>query len=418
MSVCPGRQPAHVVKDAETLVIGSPPGATRLLPEGAASLFDKASRVIPSSTPQPLPRVSASLASAYLTNVASSNVRGIVRMTEIGAGLPLEAISARWWGFGRAIGGTDGAPIGGYSSIIDRLAGDITSGSDGKEGAKKPDIRLSEEVTAIAHDDKNGLVQVTTKSGTVYTAKNCICTIPLGVLKVSPPSFTPPLDGNFLAAVKRTSVGTLEKLILSYPEAWWPSPEKYGSYVILPNTPEMSSAFRAPTSLPQLFAQTTLNVANMARAAPSSHNTLLVYLGASAGQFIADYPADQVAATLHAYLALKLAPLERAKKLKSPSQVTITSWGKDPFSRGATSSPIALPPKHSGDEGDRDEPPSPLDFITLSRPTWSGRLGFGGEHTDLDGRGSVVGALVSGRREGERVAGVLKRELEVGAVKE
>ena len=50
-----------------------------------------------------------------------------------------------------------------------------------------------------------------------------------------------------------------------------------------------------------------------------------------------------------------------------------------------------------------------MDFVLLGRSQWGGRLGFAGEHTDLDGRGSVVGAVVSGEREGERVAGMLER---------
>ena len=79
----------------------------------------------------------------------------------------------------------------------------------------------------------------------------------------------------------------------------------------------------------------------------------------------------------------------------------MTSWTEDPFSRGATTTPVTV-------GGDR----SPLDFVELGKPEkgkWGGRLGFAGEHTDVDHRGSVAGAVESGLREGARVAGLLDR---------
>lgn len=80
----------------------------------------------------------------------------------------------------------------------------------------------------------------------------------------------------------------------------------------------------------------------------------------------------------------------------------MTSWSADPFCKGATTTPVTI--------GDGR---SPLDFVELGKPEkvggWAARLGFAGEHTDVDHRGSVAGATISGEREGKRVAGLLGR---------
>lgn len=44
-----------------------------------------------------------------------------------------------------------------------------------------------------------------------------------------------------------------------------------------------------------------------------------------------------------------------------------------------------------------------MDFKELGRPVWEGRLGFAGEHTEMEHRGSVAGAVVSGSREAGRI---------------
>lgn len=73
-------------------------------------------------------------------------------------------------------------------------------------------------------------------------------------------------------------------------------------------------------------------------------------------------------------------------------------WSADPFSLGATTTPSLV-----------GEGRSPLDFVELAKPVWGGRLGFAGEHTEVDHRGSVTGAIVSGYREGERISRLLSR---------
>ena len=80
-----------------------------------------------------------------------------------------------------------------------------------------------------------------------------------------------------------------------------------------------------------------------------------------------------------------------------PSSI-VTKWHQDPHSRGSYAYIPNLP--HA----------SPLDLVELSQPVWNQRLGFAGEHTEMDMYASVHGAFNSGKREGERVLDVMRAE--------
>jgi monoamine oxidase len=320
-----------------------------------------------------------------LPTLTTPRLEALARTTEIGAGVPLEDLSAKYWGFGRGFGGTDAAPVGGYVEVIEKLRGEIQ-----KAGVE---VRLEEEVVGI-EDRADGGVQVTTRGGQVYRARTCISTIPLGVLKISPPAFDPPLPPQFLSALQRTAVGVLEKVVLSYSKAWWPEPSTTGTFLVLPTLASTPN----PGSLADVFASTTLSV-NTFTFAKTPSPSILVYLGANAGASMSPYSSSEIGTALHTYLKARLS----VPSAPSPLSTLSTNWLSDPFSRGATSSPVTLA---QSDDGERA---SPLDFVVLGRSMWEGRMGFAGEHTDMDSRGSVVGAVVSGEREGRRVKEMLDR---------
>lgn len=346
------------------------------------------------------PSAGASLASLVLPSLSSPELEAIARLREVGAGVPLENIAASWWSYGRGISGTDGLPVGGYVSIVEALKKRLVESG-------KVEIVLASPVTDIA-DGRDGVV-VKTDIGS-YLGKTVISTIPLGVLQVSPPRFNPALDKRFLTAIQRTEVGILEKIILSYKNAWWPDAQTVGSYTLLPTPPHGG----AKSALEEVLSQTTLLVINLSSA--EEHPTLQLYLGARAGRALSAFSQDEITSTLHTYLTSRLLP-SNAIDIFPPTHVTVTRWKDDPFARGATSSPVVLKPSARTPNEADTEAPSPLDFITLGRSTWDGRLGFAGEHTDVDGRGSVVGAVNSGNREGARVVSLLGREAEVASYK-
>lgn len=319
----------------------------------------------------------------------SPDVLGLARTAEIGAGIPLERIAAKWWNFGKPIAGTDGAPIGGYSTLVNKLVEEV-------EGAGSS-VTLSAEVTLVEDGGEDGGVKVTTKDGSTYDAKFIISTIPLGVLKTSPPKFSPPLSLPFKAALERTQNGNLEKIVLLYNTAWWPDSKTQVAYLLLPL--KLRSEKEPPSTLLDLFETTVFPVQNYLRTASTPHPSLLLYVGSTAAEFISNYSESEIGEAIHKYLATRFA----VKNPPAPKKVLVTRWLADPFSRGETSAPTSLDLSQDGELG------TPLDYITLSRSEWGGKLGFAGEHTVIDGRGSVGGAWISGEREGKRVADLLEQ---------
>ena len=81
------------------------------------------------------------------------------------------------------------------------------------------DIRLSQPVTAIEHDEAG--VRVT--ADTTFVADRVIVTIPVGVLQADGLRFTPPLPASKRAALARLEMGSLEKLVLRFATQFWDS---------------------------------------------------------------------------------------------------------------------------------------------------------------------------------------------------
>ncbi|GAA5949048.1 hypothetical protein JCM21900_003186 [Sporobolomyces salmonicolor] len=382
----------HIAEGAKGLVIGD---NGPLSEDEATSLFASSSQT--AFKPSPSTPSNASIAALLLPTIQHDpRLVALARTAEIGAGITLEETSAKYAGFERGFAGTDGWPEGGYGEVVKNLVADLK--------ATGGEVHLEEEVVALEDLGAEKGVKVTTRRGTTLIAKAVISTIPLAVLQQRPPTFSPALSAPFLGAIGRTRVGVLEKVVLGYPSAWWPSPSDNGSFLLLPLSAADTTA--PPRSLPDLFARTVIPVASFQRLASPPHPTLLAYLGADAGKFISAFPAEEVAAALHDYIVSRLAPAS-ATPVPEPMRQVVTSWLKDPFSLGATSTPVPLAPSSSSGEAS-----TPLDFILLARPEWDGRLGFAGEHTDLDNHGSVAGAVISGVREGERVRGLLERAAE------
>lgn len=303
-------------------------------------------------------------------------------MLEVPLGLKLEQASLKWAGWEGAtnFAGSDAAPEGGYEALVNKVFDDAKS-----NGAE---IKLSTPVKSIK-DGSNGSVVVETDAGS-YEAKTVICTIPLGVLKTLPADFfSPALPGQLQESIAGTHVGVLEKLLLNYPTAWWPNSDSTGSYTLLP----ISEPPTESSPLEEVFAGSTLIVANFAcPTLPGPNPTLLTYLSETPAKLLLQHPIENVAEAYHNYLVKRFGPSSLPPE---PAHFSITDWLTNPLSRGATTTPSIV-----SQNGER----SPMDFKELGRPVWGGRLGFAGEHTEMEHRGSVAGAVVSGQREAARVA--------------
>nr|XP_036578745.1 flavin containing amine oxidoreductase [Colletotrichum truncatum]KAF6786078.1 flavin containing amine oxidoreductase [Colletotrichum truncatum] len=387
---------AHLPKPAEGVVYG-PNG--RLPSSNADSLrasLGTAQAAL--KLPHPSPPPSASLASALLApnsalfasaseQSAKDLAAALARSLEVPLGLKLEKASLKWagWESTTAFAGSDAAPEGGYEALVTRVVEDAK--------AKGVQVKLSTKIASVSQTD-NGVV-VTDTNGNKFTAKTVVSTIPLGVLKTLPEStFNPALPPRFQEAIKGTHVGVLEKLLLQYPTAWWPEADTAGSYTFLPTSTKPVT--ESSTTL-EVFEASTLITANFAGPSlPGPSPTLLTYLSETPATILLQRDPKEVAAAFHKFL---ISRFQTSSQPPEPTETNLTNWLTDEYSRGATTTPSII-----SENGER----SPLDFKELSRPVWNGRLGFAGEHTEMEHRGSVAGAVVSGYREAERVGRLLK----------
>ena len=323
-----------------------------------------------------------------LSDEEQRHVEGLTRTLEVGMGASLEQFSLRWNGYEDSFKGTDAGPEGGYSKVIDALAQSFT-GLGGE-------IRTGEEVRKMALVPSTDSISVHTS--TIEAGQNellgrlVICTIPLAVLQRSQADlFEPTLSEKKKIAIEGTHVGQLGKIVLSYEKAWWPT--DVGAFTILPiiSAPDKEALADDPRAL---LESVSLVVASFAvQTSSHPHPTLLTYLPAPVAVQLESMPLDQVTAAVHA-IFLENLPKSADAKPKPPIVSESTSWSSDPYALGATSTPP------TGDA-------TPLNYVELGKPEWQGKLLFAGEHTSLNNRGSVTGAVETGEKEGKRAIRLL-----------
>lgn len=184
------------------MIIG-PSGSLTPLEASTLLTSSKTAAYSPSSSTRESLSTTTSLASQVLPTVEHSiPLTSLARMTEIGAGIKLELISAKYFGTAQNISGIDAAVKGGYSSLVNKIYEDVVE--------KGAEILLEEEVVKV--EELGDFVQVTTRKGNSFMAKAVVSTIPLGVLQNKLPTFLPELKDEFKATIQRTKVGVLEKV--------------------------------------------------------------------------------------------------------------------------------------------------------------------------------------------------------------
>ncbi|BEI83863.1 hypothetical protein CcaverHIS002_0404670 [Cutaneotrichosporon cavernicola] len=292
-------------------------------------------------------------------------------------GARLDDVSLRYWHSEVTFRGPDATFIDGYVGIYSTLHADMVK-------SKRGEVRLGEIVEAIALSDDEESVCVTTRVGgseMTYTARHVVCTLPLGVLKHAPPRFTPPLPKRRLEATRRLGHGLLNKIIVSYPRAFWPDTEYFG---FLPSAP--SEAFLPLLKDRAMMAQ-NLNVVN-------GQPALLFFMGGAAGEALEAVSDAHVREHIHKIIAHHFGC--HTTSVPEPEAVVVTRWNSDPFARGSYS---YLPPGSD-----------PQDFRELSRPLWNDRLLFAGEATDPDHFATAHGPYITGQRQAQMVLNALALE--------
>lgn len=227
------------------------------------------------------------------------------------------------------------------------------------------DIRYSTPVVGVAQTADG--VAVAAADGTVYRAKYAVSTLPLGVMKEKAVTFDPPLPPAKAAAVDAMGFGVFDKVILVWDpdQMFWNAtdfisremPDLAGTWAIFLNQ-------NRTLGVPSLVA---VNVADTARA-------------------LEERPDDEVVADVLGVLR----SMYGADAVPPPLQTHVTHWAADPWARGAYSYFAVGNPRN----------------ITAMLAEPHDRVLFAGEATS-EYPATVLGAHLSGRREAERLAGLL-----------
>jgi monoamine oxidase len=265
---------------------------------------------------------------------------------EFDYGAALEDLNAVYFNTDDEFDGDDAIPLDGYRSIVNHLARGLT-------------IDKGCAVEAIRYNADCG-VEIDTNKG-MYRARSTICTIPLGVLKSGDVRFEPALPEQKLNAIDRIGWGTVAKVGLLFEEPFWPREQMgYGFASDNGKFPYFLNKFCfTGTPMLETYAVGT-------HALRMEHHTK---------EKITHDVMEEIRAMFRTEEGIKIP--------SKPLCTFVSSWGTDPFSRGAYSF-AGIATKEN-------------DFQIFEEPVGDTLL-FAGEHTCQDYRGTVHGAHISGLR--------------------
>jgi len=225
--------------------------------------------------------------------------------------------------------------------------------------ARGLDIRLCIPVRRITVHTRG--VRVETDQG-VIDADVVITTLPLGVLQAETVVFDPPLPPWKQTAIQRLRMGVLNKLVLQFPEVFWPVDREFVEY--LSDDPGGFPLFWNP------FRSTGIPI-------------LVGYTGGRRAWEMEAWSDEAIVEQ-----AMQVLRRIFGLTIPSPTAIRVTRWHRDPYARGAYSYiPV----------GGRGE-----DYEAMAEPVGE-RLLFAGEATIRAYPGTVHGAYLSGIREARRL---------------
>lgn len=220
--------------------------------------------------------------------------------------------------------------------------------------ARGLDVRTGQAAQRIQQTGQG--VLITTSGGNLFKAESAIITCSVGVLKSQTLQFEPKLPAEKSQAIKSLGMGVLDKVVLRFPQVFWPRDVMSFGYVS-PNRgefPETLNGF-CLSGKPYLIS---FVAGSVARKTEKLSDDVIVrqVLGCYRKMF--------------------------GSKLTTPNGHLITRWAADPWTRGSYShQPV----------GTTDET-----RLQLARPF--GKLYFAGEATTPRHAATVHGAYISGLR--------------------
>jgi len=266
---------------------------------------------------------------------------------EFNTGADISLLSSKYFDDDEQYSGADLLITNGYDKLAEYLAIDLT-------------VRLNQKVTEINYSSSK--VLVVTNEGT-YETDYVIVAVPLGVLKMNHIQFTPELPSVISGAINRLKMGNVNKFLLTWDTAFWENNVQYVGF-----TPEEKGKFNYFLNL-NTFSATA--------------NSLMTF---AFGEY-----ADQSELLSDAEIIDEI--MNHLKKIygstiPNPKSMLRTKWAENEFTYGAYS---------FATNGTTSQ-----DFEALTSVV-DNKVYFAGEHTNMDYRGTVHGAYLSGVSQAEKI---------------
>lgn len=270
---------------------------------------------------------------------------------EFNTGADISNLSSKFFDDDEEFTGSDVIITNGYDKISNFLAQGL-------------DIRLNTKVIEINYLNTKSIVKTNSIS---IEADYVIVTVPLGVLKNNTINFIPALPLLKQNAIQNTKMGNVNKFLLIWNTPFWDTSVQYIGY-----TPHEKGKFNY--------------FLNMKTFLPTTNGLMTFAFGnyATVTETMSDI---QITTEIMNHLKVIY-----GNSIPNPTNMLRTKWGENEHTFGAYSFATNAT--------------SSLDFDAMELEV-NDKLFFAGEHTEIDFRGTVHGAYLSGIREADKIIDLL-----------
>lgn len=297
----------------------------------------------------------------------------------------------------------------GYIAIVNEVAKHLIAADIIKTGIEVEQIRYDRD-----------LIEIDTNNG-IYTAKEVICSLPLGVLQHHQNSLTskaavtsffqPPLPEEKAEAVASLGFGTLDKIFLVYDDAWWTkgpytsiwekgmvqpfeaADQDSGELIESAESPDSIIGFTDELAGVEIYQDGRTSSGLRVLSVINLHNltgfpVLSAFVSCANATQVEALSDEKASGIVHRALTSWL-----GREPPKPDAVHVTRWAQDEYSRGSYSHMITGKSETKHRE-------------VFQQPIFNGKgavLRFAGEHTSRNHFATVHGALLSGWREADAI---------------
>ncbi|KAK3905133.1 hypothetical protein C8A05DRAFT_13024 [Staphylotrichum tortipilum] len=314
-------------------------------------------------------------------------------------GSPLSTQSLKFFWLEECIEGENLFCAGTYSKVLEKVAQPAIDGAAIHYQTRMAEIHGKST-------GPNGTVRLRTTDDRVFEFDEVVVTCPLGWLKQNLQAFFPPLPDRIGEAIKSIGYGSLEKIYLSFPTAFWLTPSP-----ITNRTVQGFCQWLAPRYAPSNPHRWLAEVVELGSLGDdTAHPTLLFYTYGAQSQHLTttlrSLPTEKEKSTfLFAYFEpyYSLLPsYDPSSAACQPTAFLATDWSGDPLAGNGSYANFQT----GLAEGDRD-----IEAMRGGVPAEG--VWLAGEHTaPFVALGTVTGAYWSGEHVGRRIAQGWGRERE------